>query len=86
MRRCCLCPAQPRCPAAPAVQLKNSSTDMLDGKVGRIYMPKQSVDTLALHKMKGLKRERRHAAAASSDAKKAKRAKPAAAAEEEEAE
>jgi ribosome production factor 2 len=65
------------------LQMKNTSTDMLEGKVGRIYMPKQQVDTMALHKMKGLKRERRQAAAATSEAKKAKRAKPAAAAEEE---
>ncbi len=38
------------------------SSDMLAGKVGRIYMPKQKVDTMALHKMKGLKRERRDTA------------------------
>jgi ribosome production factor 2 len=37
---------------------------MLEGKVGRIYMPKQKFDTLGLSKMKGLKRERRQAAAA----------------------
>mmetsp|Transcript_40412 Transcript_40412/g.89773 ORF Transcript_40412/g.89773 Transcript_40412/m.89773 type:complete len:340 (-) Transcript_40412:2490-3509(-) len=42
---------------------KNVSSDVLDGKVGRIYMPKQKVDTMALAKMKGLKRERRKAAA-----------------------
>lgn len=40
-------------------------SDTLDGKVGRIYMPKQTLDTLGLSKMKGLKRERRAAAAAS---------------------
>lgn len=43
---------------------KNVSSDLLDGRVGRIYMPKQDLGELALHKMKGLKRERRHAAEA----------------------
>eukprot|EP00877_Chromochloris_zofingiensis_P000399 jgi/Chrzof1/1035/Cz01g37260.t1 len=42
---------------------KNVGSDMLDGKVGRIYMPKQDVATLGLSKMKGLKRERREAKA-----------------------
>lgn len=46
-----------------AVQEKNVGTDLLDGKVGRIYMPKQQVDSMALAKPKGLKRERREAAA-----------------------
>lgn len=40
-------------------QEKNVSTDILDGKVGRIYVPKQEVGTMALAKMKGGKRERR---------------------------
>lgn len=39
------------------------SSDLLDGKVGRIYMPKQKVDTMALVKPKGTKRERREEAA-----------------------
>ncbi|KAK9824979.1 hypothetical protein WJX81_002634 [Elliptochloris bilobata] len=42
---------------------KNVSADLLDGKVGRIYMPKQDVGGIALHKMKGLKRKRQAAAA-----------------------
>eukprot|EP00878_Enallax_costatus_P022497 GHUV01023868.1.p1 GENE.GHUV01023868.1~~GHUV01023868.1.p1 ORF type:complete len:167 (+),score=70.20 GHUV01023868.1:1370-1870(+) len=42
---------------------KNVGTDLLEGKVGRIYMPKQKVDSVALAKPKGLKRERREAAA-----------------------
>ncbi|GBF90989.1 hypothetical protein Rsub_03844 [Raphidocelis subcapitata] len=42
---------------------KNVGSDSLAGKVGRIYMPKQTMDTLGLAKMKGLKRERRQAAA-----------------------
>ena len=33
-------------------QEKNVSADMLAGKVGRIYMPKQDVGGMALHKMK----------------------------------
>lgn len=40
---------------------KNVSSDSLDGKVGRIYMPKQKVDTMALSKPKGIKREKRNA-------------------------
>ena len=33
-------------------QEKNVSTSMLDGKVGRIYMPRQDFESLALRKMK----------------------------------
>lgn len=50
---------------------KNVGTDLLEGRVGRIYVPKQDVDTIALNKMKGLKRERREAA----EEKKEKKAK-----------
>ena len=50
-------------PKVTAKKQKNVSTDMLEGKVGRIYMPKQNVDSMALNKMKGLKRERREAKA-----------------------
>lgn len=46
---------------------KNVSFDSLEGKVGRIYMPKQDLNTMALNKMKGLKRERQTAAAEASD-------------------
>jgi ribosome production factor 2 len=42
---------------------KNVGGDILDGKIGRIYMPKQDVDEIALGKMKGVKRERREKAA-----------------------
>lgn len=42
---------------------KNVGSDALDGKVGRIYMPKQKVDTMALSKPKGVKREKRKEAA-----------------------
>ena len=34
------------------LQEKNVSTSMLDGKVGRIYMPRQDFESLALRKMK----------------------------------
>eukprot|EP00271_Cylindrocystis_brebissonii_P000438 TRINITY_DN10523_c0_g2_i1.p1 TRINITY_DN10523_c0_g2~~TRINITY_DN10523_c0_g2_i1.p1 ORF type:complete len:356 (+),score=85.29 TRINITY_DN10523_c0_g2_i1:249-1316(+) len=47
-------------------KVKNVSTDMLEGKIGRIYMPKQEIDQMALKKMKGLKRERRDKASARS--------------------
>eukprot|EP00887_Chlorella_sp_A99_P003082 scaffold9.g3082.t1 len=57
-----------------ATAAKNVGTDMLEGKVGRIYMPKQDVDSIALNKMKGLKRERRAAAAVAAAAKKQRRA------------
>ncbi len=42
------------------LQEKNVSTDMLEGKVARVYVPKQNLDTIALRKTKGSKRERRN--------------------------
>jgi hypothetical protein len=58
------------CPAAAALlQEKNIGSDLLKGRVGRIYMPKQTVDKMALAKPKGLKRERREAAAEKKAAK-----------------
>jgi ribosome production factor 2 len=51
-------------------KIKNMGTDAVDGKIGRIYMPKQQVDGIALRKMKGLKRERRAAAAGAAGAKR----------------
>jgi ribosome production factor 2 len=42
---------------------KNVSFEELDGKVGRIYMPKQDLAGLNLVKSKGMKRQRREAAA-----------------------
>ena len=48
-------------------------SDPLDGKVGRIYMPKQDVDGIALRKPKGLKRERREAAGTAAATKKQRR-------------
>jgi len=62
-----LCRSKPQCVTMnydlplPPVQEKNVDSDALAGKVGRIYMPPQKVDTIALNKMKGLKRERRQA-------------------------
>ena len=47
----CLLQALTTCAMVP-VQEKNVSADMLEGKVGRIYMPKQDVGGMALHKMK----------------------------------
>ncbi|KAK9821648.1 hypothetical protein WJX74_004002 [Apatococcus lobatus] len=38
---------------------KNVSTDLLEGKVARVYVPQQNLDTIALRKTKGSKRERR---------------------------
>ncbi|KAL6780392.1 Ribosome production factor 2-like protein [Auxenochlorella protothecoides] len=37
---------------------KNVATDALEGRVGRIYMPPQNIDTIALHKSKGLKKRK----------------------------
>jgi hypothetical protein len=52
-------------PPSTKTQVKNASTTMLDGAVGRVYMPRQAQDLekLALAKGKGVKRERRAAAA-----------------------
>lgn len=33
-------------------QVKNVSSDNLEGKVGRMYVPRQEVDTMPLRKMK----------------------------------
>lgn len=55
-------------------------SDMLDGKVGHIYMPPQDMDSVALAKPKGLKRERRKAAAGAAVAKKQRTSGGAAAA------
>jgi ribosome production factor 2 len=39
-------------PKAVKKKVKNTAFDNIDGRVGRIYMPKQDVDTVALSKMK----------------------------------
>jgi ribosome production factor 2 len=44
-------------------KVKNVGADVLDGKVGKIYIPRQDLDSVSLNKMKGMKRERREAAA-----------------------
>ena len=44
-------------------QVKNVSRDNLEGKVGRMYVPRQEVDTMPLRKMKvSWSLSRRHAA------------------------
>lgn len=43
-------------------KVKNVTGDPLSGRMGRIYMPKQEVEGMALAKMKGLKRERKKSA------------------------
>lgn len=50
--------------SAPAAKKKekNVSFDTVQGKVGRIYMPRQEVDTIALNKFKGGKRKAKPAA------------------------
>lgn len=53
------------------VQEKNVGSNLLEGKVGRIYMPRQEVDKMALAKPKGVKRARREAAAEAKAAKAA---------------
>lgn len=47
---------------------KNIRDDEIEGKVGRIYIPSQDVDNVALFKPKGVKRQRREAAAAAKEA------------------
>ena len=42
---------------------KNVKADVLDGKVGKVYVQRQDVSKIAMGKMKGAKRERREAAA-----------------------
>ena len=41
---------------------KNVGFDQVDGKVGRIYMPRQELSELSLVKAKGTKRQRQEAA------------------------
>jgi ribosome production factor 2 len=50
---------------------KNVGFEDVEGKVGRIYMPKQDIADVALAKGKGVKRARRDAAAARKVAKTA---------------
>lgn len=49
-------------PSTDKKKQKNVGFDELDGKVGRIYMPKQDLTGLNLVKGKGVKRQRREAA------------------------
>jgi hypothetical protein len=50
------------CKKVKVKKIKNTKVDVLGETYGRVYMPKQEVDEMALRKMKGLKRERREAA------------------------
>ena len=55
---------------------KNVSQDSLEGKVGRLYVEKQTgLEDMGMMKMKGLKRERRQAAEEREEAKKAHKKK-----------
>lgn len=65
-------------PKVVAKKQKNVSDDGMDGKVGRIYMPKQDVEKLALQKMKGTKREAREAKAEKKGSEKKAKASAAA--------
>ncbi|KAK9816939.1 hypothetical protein WJX72_007221 [[Myrmecia] bisecta] len=58
-------------------KVRNTGSDMLAGKVGRIYMPKQDVGEIALHKMKGVKRQRQEQAAEKAGAPKKDGKRPA---------
>ena len=44
---------------SPSQQEKNVSSDLLDGRVGRVYVPRQDLAELPSAVMKGAKRERR---------------------------
>lgn len=50
-------------PRLGKVKQKNVGFDAVAGKVGRIYVPQQDVDTVALAKGKGVKRQKREVAA-----------------------
>lgn len=58
-------------PNAPK-KVKNIDGDFLAGTVGKVYVPKQDIDSMALMKMKGLKRERTQERVAAKTAKKSK--------------
>lgn len=51
-------------------KVKNVGMDDIDGKVGKIYVPRQDVNDIGYHKMKGEKRERREHAISRKTAKK----------------
>lgn len=62
-----------RQPKVTAKKVKNVGADTLDGKVGKIYIPRQDLDSISLNKMKGAKREKRDQAAERKSTKKMKR-------------
>lgn len=61
---------------------KNVGFDEIDGKVGRMYMPKQELSELSLMKAKGTKRERQDAASDRKKQRLEKQKKSAAASEQ----
>lgn len=63
----CLSRARPQ---VKVKKIKNTKVDVLGETYGRVYLPKQEVDEMALRKMKGLKRERREAAEEKQEAKR----------------
>jgi ribosome production factor 2 len=60
-------------PRLGKVKQKNVGFDSLEGKVGRIYLPKQDLGTIALAKSKGVKRQKHEAAAERKEKRKAPR-------------
>lgn len=58
------------CKKVKVKKIKNTKVDVLGETYGRVYLPKQEVDEMALRKMKGLKRERREAAEEKQEAKR----------------
>jgi ribosome production factor 2 len=61
-----------RQPKVTAKKVKNVGAGTLDGKVGKIYIPRQDLDSISLNKMKGAKREKRDQAAERKSNKKMK--------------
>lgn len=55
---------------APSAKKKNIKTDVFGEKYGRVYMPRQEVEEMALRKPKGVKRERREKAEEKAEANK----------------
>ena len=64
-------------------QEKNVSSDLLDGRVGRVYVPRQDLADLPSAVMKGAKRERREGKEGGEEQEKKKKKKKAVRGEEE---
>lgn len=63
-----------RRPKLTPKKVKNVGTDTLEGKVGKMYVPRQDLDDIAYHKMKGAKRQKREQAAERKAGKRTKKA------------